>query len=208
VGDGYVRVRPTDGTPLSLDFLPVEAPTSTKCPIHLDLVSESRHDQRSVVERLVALGATLADVGQGPAADHVVLADPDGNELCVVVRGAFLATTGFLGAIVFEPARPSTASFWGQAIGWPVVYDEDGDVALRAPDGTGPFLTFGPPGVSKVGKNRLHLDLVPDAGEDQAAEVERLVALGATPVDIGQGDVPWVVLADPDGNELCVLRRT
>ena len=54
-------------------------------------------------------------------------------------------------------------------------------------------------------KNRLHLDIVPDHG-DQGAEVDRLVALGATRVDIGQGDVDWAVLADPDGNEFCVLR--
>jgi hypothetical protein len=56
----------------------------------------------------------------------------------------------------------------------------------------------------KVGKNRLHLDLA--GGPDWAAEVERLLALGATRADIGQGDVPWDVLADPEGNEFCVLR--
>ena len=53
--------------------------------------------------------------------------------------------------------------------------------------------------------NRLHLDLAADG--DQGAEVDRLLALGATRVDVGQGDVPWVVLADPDGNEFCVLQR-
>jgi hypothetical protein len=52
-------------------------------------------------------------------------------------------------------------------------------------------------------KNRLHIDLRPD---DQAAEVDRLIALGASHVDVGQGDVPWVVLADPEGNEFCVLQ--
>ena len=57
----------------------------------------------------------------------------------------------------------------------------------------------------KTGKNRLHLDLV--GGPDGRAEVERLLALGATRVDIGQGDVPWDVLADPEGNEFCVLRQ-
>ena len=121
------------------------------------------------------------------------------------MRGEFLADTGFLGAIVFEPAHPVTGHFWGEAIGWPVVYDQGGDVAIRAPDGRGPFITFGPPGTAKRGKNRLHLDLVPSADGGQAAEVDRLVALGASRVDIGQGDVSWVVLADPDGNELCVL---
>jgi hypothetical protein len=57
----------------------------------------------------------------------------------------------------------------------------------------------------KFGKNRLHLDIAPPAGGSQSAEVDRLLALGATHIDIGQGDVDWVVMADPDGNEFCVL---
>ena len=63
----------------------------------------------------------------------------------------------------------------------------------------------GPPVAPKAGKNRLHFDLAPPAGGDQQAEVDRLVSLGATRRDIGQEGVPWVVLADPDGNEFCVL---
>ncbi|MGI5215473.1 VOC family protein [Plantactinospora sp. CA-290183] len=54
-------------------------------------------------------------------------------------------------------------------------------------------------------RHRVHLDLVPYPGAGQAAEVARLRALGATPADVGQRDVPWVVLADPEGNEFCVL---
>ena len=57
----------------------------------------------------------------------------------------------------------------------------------------------------KLGKNRLHLDIAPPADGDQEAEVERLISLGAKRIDIGQGDVPWEVMADPDGNEFCVL---
>ena len=63
----------------------------------------------------------------------------------------------------------------------------------------------GPPIWPKTWKNRLHLDIAPSVGGDQQAEVDRLVSLGATHLDIGQGDVSWVVLADPDGNEFCVL---
>ena len=200
-----IAVLPTDGTRFILEFAPVPEPKTAKNPIHLDLVSESVEDQRAIVDRLIELGARHADVGQGADVDHVVLADPEGNEFCIVLRGEFLADTGFLGAVVFEPAHPATGHFWGEVIGWPVVYDQDGDVAIRAPDGRGPFLTFGPPGTAKSGKNRLHLDVAPHAGDDQLAEVDRLIALGARRVDIGQGDVPWVVLADPDGNEFCVL---
>ena len=200
-----IGVLPTDGTRFTLVFVPVPEPKTAKNPIHLDLVSESVEHQRATVDRLIDLGAEHVDVGQGADADHVVLADPEGNEFCIVVRGEFLADTGFLGAVVFEPANPATGYFWGKAIGWPVVYDQDGDVAIRAPDGHGPFITFGPPGVAKCGKNRLHLDLAPSADDDQATEVDRLIALGASRVDIGQRDVPWEVLADPDGNEFCVL---
>ena len=204
--DDVITLAATDGTPFLLDFCRVPEPKTGKNRLHLDLVAESPEDQSAMVDRLVALGARPVDIGQPSDADHVVLADPEGNELCVVLRGEFLATTGLLGAVVFEPAAPVVGRFWSEATGWPIVYDQDGDTAIRAPDGRGPYVTFGPPtGAAKTGKNRLHLDVAPPAGGDQAAEVERLVALGARRVDIGQGNVPWVVLADPEGNELCVL---
>jgi hypothetical protein len=190
---------------INLLFGAAEAPKTSKNVIHLDLVAESVEHQDEIVDRLITLGARHIDIGQGAEADHVVLADPEGNELCIVLRGEFLADTGFMGAVVFEPANPATGYFWAEAIGWPVVYDQDGDVAIRVPGGRGPFITFGPPGVAKNGKNRVHLDVAPHADGNQAAEVDRLLALGAKRIDIGQRDVPWVVLADPDGNELCVL---
>ena len=87
-----------------------------------------------------------------------------------------------------------------------MVWDQDDETAIRAPDGTGPLITWGGgPLAAKSGKNRLHLDIAPPAHVDQQAEVDRLVSLGATRIDIGQGDVSWVVMADPDGNEFCVL---
>jgi hypothetical protein len=204
--DEEIGLVPTDGTRFSLLFIPVPEPKTAKSRIHLDLVSESLEDQSEMVDRLLALGARPVDIGQSPDDDHVVLADPEGNEFCVVIRGDFLATTDLLGAIVFEPADPIVGRFWSEATGWPIVFDEDGDTAIRAPDGRGPFVTFGPPsGAAKTGKNRLHLDIAPPADGNQDAEVERLFALGARPIDIGQGDVSWVVLADPEGNEFCVL---
>ena len=203
---GEIGLMPPDGTRPHLLFLRVPGPKTGKNRIHLDLVSESPHHQAETVDRLVSLGARRVDIGQAEDADHVVLADPEGNELCVVVRGDFLATTGVLGAIVFEPARPAVGHFWSEATGWPIVFDQDGDTAIRAPDGRGPFVTFGPPvAASPTGANRLRLDLATPAGGDHEAEVERLVALGARRIDVGQGEVPRVVLADPDGNEFGVL---
>lgn len=103
-----------------------------------------------------------------------------------------------------------TAQFWAEVLGWVIVEDDDDDeVAIQplpgSPEaGIVPDVLFLRVPEEKAVKNRLHLDLRP---QDQAAEVARLEALGATRVDIGQGeDVTWVVLADPEGNEFCVLR--
>jgi catechol 2,3-dioxygenase-like lactoylglutathione lyase family enzyme len=101
------------------------------------------------------------------------------------------------------------ATFWQSALGWRRTYQEDHEVVLEPPagspeDGIVPDLLFLRVPESKVGKNRLHLEVRPD---DQAAEVARLEGLGARRVDVGQGpDVSWVVMGDPDGNEFCVLR--
>jgi predicted enzyme related to lactoylglutathione lyase len=106
-----------------------------------------------------------------------------------------------------DPAR--LAAFWQEAIGWRQTFAEDDEIVLEPPAGTreegvAPDLLFLRVPESKGAKNRLHIDLRPD---DQAAEVARLEALGAKRVYVGQGpEVTWVVLADPDGNEFCVLR--
>ena len=90
--------------------------------------------------------------------------------------------------------------------GLPLVWDQNEETAIRAPDGTGPFITWGGgPHIPKIGKNRLHLDITPSAHGAQHVEVERLASLGATEVDIDQGPVGWVIMSDPDGNEFCVL---
>ena len=101
-----------------------------------------------------------------------------------------------------DPRR--LARWWAEALGYQITYERPDEVEIRsAPDRT-PGLIFVPVPEAKKGKNRLHIDLSPD---DQDAEVERLVDMGARHVDIGQGDdVTWVVLADPEGNEFCVLR--
>ncbi len=102
------------------------------------------------------------------------------------------------------------AAFWQSALGWRRTHEEPDEIALEPPagspqDGVAPDLLFLRVPDPTPGKNRLHLDLRPD---DQQAEVERLISLGAQRVQIGQGpDVSWVVMADPEGNEFCVLRK-
>ena len=101
------------------------------------------------------------------------------------------------------------AAFWQSALGWRRTFEQDDEVVLEPPegspeDGVVPDLLFLRAPAAKAGKNRLHLDLRPG---DQAAEVARLEGLGASRADIGQGSqVSWVVMADPDGNEFCVLK--
>jgi hypothetical protein len=81
----------------------------------------------------------------------------------------------------------------------------DDHARLRSAQGVGPYLELLRTSGEETVWNRVHLDLMPYPGDDQAAEVDRLRALGATDADVGQGDVPWVCLADPEGNEFCVL---
>jgi len=105
-----------------------------------------------------------------------------------------------------DPRR--TASFWLAALGWRRTFESDDEIVLEPPegspeDGVVPDLLFLKVPEAKVVKNRLHLDLRP---LDQDAEVGRLEALGARRVSVGQGEVSWVVMADPDGNEFDVLR--
>ncbi|WP_165368223.1 VOC family protein [Phytoactinopolyspora endophytica] len=106
-----------------------------------------------------------------------------------------------------DPSR--IADFWQAALGWRRTYEDQDEVALEPPsgspeDGVSPDLLFLKVPERKTVKNRLHVCLRPT---DQVREVERLTALGATRESVGQSDdVTWVVMADPDGNEFCVLR--
>jgi catechol 2,3-dioxygenase-like lactoylglutathione lyase family enzyme len=112
--------------------------------------------------------------------------------------------------VCFDSTDPRRAAgFWEQALGWRRTYDTDDEVVLEPPegspeDGVSPDILFLRVPEGKTVKNRLHLDLRP---LDQATEVARLLALGATHADVGQpADSSFTVLRDPDGNELCVLR--
>jgi hypothetical protein len=104
---------------------------------------------------------------------------------------------------------PALGRWWADLLGWRVTFNEDPEVVIEPPvgspeDGVVPDLLFLRSSDTKATKNRIHLDLRPD---DQEAEVARAIGLGARRVDIGQdATVSWVVLADPEGNEFCILR--
>jgi Glyoxalase-like domain len=199
--DAGVPTEP--GVPLV--FVAVDDPKVVKNRVHIDLNSQSDDEFAEVLARVRAAGATPVDIGQGDV-PWEVLADPDGNELCVLRPNAGHAASGAIAAIVLDTPDPvAAAPFWEAASGWTAERQPDGDVRLSRPDGRGPFLDLLHVDDPKVAKNRVHLDVAPYAVGDQAAEVERLRGLGATDVDIGQGEQTWVVLADPHGNELCVL---
>ncbi|MFJ4471720.1 VOC family protein [Streptomyces sp. NPDC089424] len=172
--------------------------------LHFDLTSSSLEDQRETVARALDLGARHADVGQGPDASHVVLADPEGNEFCVSEPGVdFLAGCGFLGALACDGSQ-AVGCFWSEALGWPLVWDQDEETAIQSPNGGTKLTWGGPPLMPDPGKD-LHMDLAPE--DDQQAEVERLLSLGAKRLGPAPGGDGAVLLADPDGNEFRVLAR-
>jgi predicted enzyme related to lactoylglutathione lyase len=196
---------PTDETPFYIAFLPSSQEKMGQNRVHLDLTTSSLEDQHETVRQLIALGARHIDIGQGPGEPHVVLADPEGNEFCVIEpTNTFLASCGRLGAVNCDGTK-ETGHFWSAALGWPLVWDHHEETAIRAPNETGPMITWsGPPLIEKRAKNRIHLDVAPDHA-DQRLEADRLISLGAVPAEIGQGDVSWIVMSDPDDNEFCLL---
>jgi predicted enzyme related to lactoylglutathione lyase len=199
--DDDVALLPGDDTGFRIRFVAFQEQKIGQNRMHFDLTSTSLEDQQRTVARALGLGARHIDVGQRPEEGHVVLADPEGNEFCVIEPGNnFLAECGFIGALACDGSQ-EVGYFWSGALGWPLVWDQDQETAIRSPHG-GPKITWGgPPLMPKAGRDRLHFDLVPPVH----SEVDRLLSLGATRIDTDQGEVGWVAMADPDGNEFCVL---
>jgi hypothetical protein len=208
--EGVVGVHPAgyeypDPAALALLFIPVPEAKTSKNRVHLDLASDSAEHQASLVARLRGLGAQSADVGQGDP-PWAVLADPEGNEFCVLEPRPVYRDTGPVAAVVVDSTDPAAlAGFWELASGWARSRPAGGLVAFRSPQGVGPYLELVEVPEAKTAKNRMHLDVAPQEAEDHAAAVSQLREAGAVPRDIGQGDVPWAVLADPEGGEFCVL---
>lgn len=196
-----------DGLELALTFLPATHAKDGKNRIHLDLASRSLDHQRVQVDRALALGARHIDIGQD-AVPWVVLADPEGNEFCVLEPREEYVDTGAVAAIVIDTHDPvRLAEFWSTASGWPIAHGSAQVAGLRSATGLGSWLEFVRTPDVQRGRNRLHLDLASVPTGDPAAEVARLRAAGAISVDaIGVGGRPGLVLADPETNEFCLLR--
>ncbi|MFE9580754.1 VOC family protein [Nocardia sp. NPDC006044] len=194
-----------DGAEVALAFLPAVRAKHGKNRIHLDLASRSIDHQRVQVDRALSLGARRVDIGQG-AVPWVVLADPEGNEFCVLEPREEYVDTGAVAAIVMDTRDPlRLAEFWAAASGWPVTHGGEQVAGLRSATGLGSWLEFVRTPEVKSGRNLLRLNLA-SFGE-QSVELDRLRAAGAT--SIGRDGVhpaTSLALADPETNEFCLLR--
>ncbi|MFJ5958435.1 VOC family protein [Paenarthrobacter sp. NPDC092416] len=209
-GPGVTNVEPLgfvwpDPVAVCVDVVTVPDPETVRYRAHLDLATRSVAHQTELVARLQDLGATLADVGQGDV-PWTVMADPEGNLFCVLEPRPLYLDTGPIAAVVVSSADPRVmARFWSEAMDWTLHEVSDDLARLRSSEDVGPYLEFHRTPDVKTERGRVHLDVMPYPGDDQAAEVARLRALGATDADVGQGDVPWKCLTDTEGNEFCVL---
>src|SRR5215469_8359890 len=173
-----VAILPSDDTGFRFRFLRTQEEKTGQNQMHFHLTSTSLEDQQQTVARSLGLGARHIDVGQRPEEGHVVLADPEGNEFCVIEPGNnFLADCGFFGELACDGSQQA-GYFWSQALGWPLVWDQDQETAIRSPLG-GPKISWGGTlPTPRTEKPRMHFDFAPPADGDQQAEVERLVSLG------------------------------
>ena len=166
-------------------------------------------DQDAAVARALDLGAEHTDIGQGDDVDWVVLADPEGNEFCILSERE---TDDDLELEVWTLDANDVgrlADFWRGLLGWEELGRSAEGARLGDPNGEVEDLLLYRTPDPKQGKNRVHPDLIPVADPDDPdavdREANRAVQLGASHADIGQGDVSWEVMADPEGNEFCIL---
>ncbi|RSM78342.1 hypothetical protein DL991_17295 [Amycolatopsis sp. WAC 01375] len=194
--------------PFQPAFRSEAVPKRGKNRLHLDLTSRSPGHQAELVDRALSLGARHIDIGQGPPAEKrvpwVVLADPEGNEFCVLEPREQYEGSGAIASVVTDALDPERlARFWAAALGWEIGVREKTIVGLRPPGGRGPWVEFLATKEEKQHKNRLRFEIAPRRGKSRAAEVRRLRELGAT----GQGSARQdaVAMVDPEGNEFSVL---
>ena len=202
--EGYETRLTIEGGPvLDLCFQRVPDQPSEPLRFHLDLLGGARQTQE--VERLLGLGARHLDIGQHDV-PWVVLADPEGNPCCVMEDRAAYVDTGPIAALPLDSADPDRdAQFWSWLTGW---VDADGNAprSLRHPSLRGPLLELCPERAPKgATKNRLHLDVRLESGEDPDDVATSIAERGGHEFHPGWGELPWRHYTDPSGNEFCVL---
>lgn len=197
------RLAVPDGPVLDLCFQRVSDQPVAPQRLHLDL--RGGEEQQSVVERLVELGAEHLDIGQGQV-PWVVLADLEGNAFCVMEERAAYADAGPVAALPLDVADPARErNFWSWLTGW-VPVEAGGLLGLRHPSNRGPLLELCPEVAPKgEAKNRMHLDLRLERGDDADAVARDVADRGGRELHPEWGELPWRVFADPSGNEFCVL---
>jgi hypothetical protein len=197
VADGEAVLVPGDERQLGLRFAPSLTEKHGPNRMHLHLTSSTQADQQRQVTTALELGAAHLDVGQRPDEDHVVLADPEGNEFCVIEPGnAFLAGCGQLGELACDGTR-EVGLFWSAALGWPLVWDQDEETAIQSPAGGTKIAWGGPPVTPAKGHNRQRFDLTAARSSD-GADIDRLMSLGASRLGVDSDGA--AILSDPDGN--------
>lgn len=201
------RLSVPGGAVLDLCFPRVPEAVATGPRLHLDLSGGEHQDE--VVERALGLGARRVDVGRQSEMPGVALADPEGNPFCVRESCAEHEKSGPIAALVLDSADPRRdGALWAELSGWVLVAAATPTV-LRHPTGRGPLLELrqerSPKGATK---NRLHLDIRIQPGDDADAAIALVERAGGRELRPGWGDLPWRVLADTSGNELCLLPAT
>ena len=153
---------------------------------------------------MLGLGARRLDIGQGDV-PWVVLADPEGNPFCVMEDRAAYADSGPIAVLPLDSADPDRdAEFWSWLTGWTAAAGDSR--SLRHPSGRGPLLELCPePAPKGTAKNRVHLDIRLETGDDAEAVAAGIAQRGGRGIDPDWGVLPWRLYVDPSGNDFCVL---
>jgi hypothetical protein len=191
---------PGDETQVGLRFVEETTEKSRRGRLHLHMASATSDEQRAVVQAVLRLGGRRRGTKPLPKDRDIYMADPGGKEFCVIEPGNdYLAGCGLLAEVTCDGSR-QVGRFWRDALGWSIVWDQGDQLAIQSPAGGTKISWDRWPAAPTASRHGQRFDL---AASDLTAEVERLVAFGATL--LGDRD-DGVALADPDGVEFSVSR--
>ncbi|UEJ82540.1 VOC family protein [Brachybacterium halotolerans subsp. kimchii] len=195
-----------EGEGLRLRFVPTSVRKASQNRIHLDLTTASASSMEAMIARALRAGGRRADIGQGDEDPHEVLADPEGNKMCIIEPdNGFLRGTGVIGAVNCDGTR-ALGEFWSAALGWPLVWDEGEETAIQSPRGGAKITWSGTPLMPRHGRDRIRLALRVGNAAELSTACERLERLGARVASAGgpPAGASSRTMTDPDGNEFVV----